>query len=343
VTIAAASASLQNSTNVRSPREIGARTSLHRAAVGVLARTAPRLAATWAIRRFCTPPAHSREPEALAATARWLAVPVGGRPVYAWDWGHGPTVLLVHGWGGRGAQLAALAPALLAAGFRVAAFDAPAHGASPGRRATLLDFRDAVRAVAARVGPLAGVVAHSLGAAATALAMKDGLRVPRAVFLGPPAEAVWYLRRFLAVAGIPPTLAPAVERRFEQQGGFRWADLAVPAAARGFDTPLLVVHDRGDREVPWADGAAIAAAWPGAELWSTEGLGHRKILRDPAVIARTVAFLDPAGGDHARCATAGCPRAAVEPDEDGALRCGPCAIERELYDREARWARAFPD
>jgi len=25
--------------------------------------------------------------------------------------------------------------------------------------------------------------------------------------------------------------------------------------------PLLVVHDRDDREVPWEDGAAIAAAW----------------------------------------------------------------------------------
>jgi hypothetical protein len=38
-------------------------------------------------------------------------------------------------------------------------------------------------------------------------------------------------------------------------------------------------------------GAAIAAAWPGAELVTTEGLGHRRILRDPAVVARVTDFL----------------------------------------------------
>lgn len=340
MTTRAASLSAQNSTNVRTHRQALAR--FHRAAVGLVARTAPSVAAAWALRRFCTPPRHTREPEALAATARWLAVPVGGRAVYAWEWGAGPAVLLVHGWGGRGAQLAAFAPPLLAAGFRVVAFDAPAHGASEGRRASLLDFRNAVRAVASRVGPLAGVVAHSLGAAATALAMKDGLDAPRAVFLSPPAEPRAYLRRFLAAVGIPAALAPTVERRFERAAGFRWADLAVPAVAPALDAPLLVIHDRGDREVPWADGAAIAAAWPGAELLTTAGLGHMRLLHEPAVIARAVAFLDPARGDRGRCATPGCPRLGEEPDDEGALRCGPCAIERELYDREARWARVFP-
>lgn len=47
----------------------------------------------------------------------------------------------------------------------------------------------------------------------------------------------------------------------------------------------LVIHDEGDREVPFDDGASIAAAWPGARLVQTTGLGHRKILRDEAVIA----------------------------------------------------------
>ena len=88
--------------------------------------------------------------------------------------------------------------------------------------------------------------------------------------------------------------------------------------------------------------AAIAAAWPGAELVTTAGLGHTRLLREPAIIARAVAFFDPARGDGGRCATPGCPRPGEEPDADGALRCGPCAIERELYDREARWARVFP-
>ena len=54
---------------------------------------------------------------------------------------------------------------------------------------------------------------------------------------------------------------------------------------------MLVVHDREDVTVPYDDGAAIAAAWPGAELVTTTGLGHRDIVRDREVVARAVAFL----------------------------------------------------
>jgi pimeloyl-ACP methyl ester carboxylesterase len=43
--------------------------------------------------------------------------------------------------------------------------------------------------------------------------------------------------------------------------------------------------------VPYEHGVAIANAWPAAELFTTEGLGHRAILRDPQVIQRTVEFL----------------------------------------------------
>jgi pimeloyl-ACP methyl ester carboxylesterase len=55
--------------------------------------------------------------------------------------------------------------------------------------------------------------------------------------------------------------------------------------------PLLVVHDRGDAEVAWQHGLAIARAWRGAEFLMTDGLGHRRILKDPDVVAAAVAFV----------------------------------------------------
>ena len=39
------------------------------------------------------------------------------------------------------------------------------------------------------------------------------------------------------------------------------------------------------------DGAAITRAWPGAELVTTTGLGHHRIVSDPGVIRQVVAFL----------------------------------------------------
>jgi pimeloyl-ACP methyl ester carboxylesterase len=65
--------------------------------------------------------------------------------------------------------------------------------------------------------------------------------------------------------------------------------------AAALAAPLLVMHDRDDPTVPWAEGAAIASAWRGAELVTTSGLGHRDIVRDPDVVARAVAFLRRVG------------------------------------------------
>jgi pimeloyl-ACP methyl ester carboxylesterase len=54
---------------------------------------------------------------------------------------------------------------------------------------------------------------------------------------------------------------------------------------------VLVVHDADDREVPVADAEAIHAAWPGTRLHVTRGLGHRRVLSDPAAVAVMVEHL----------------------------------------------------
>jgi pimeloyl-ACP methyl ester carboxylesterase len=134
-----------------------------------------------------------------------------------------------------------------------------------------------------------------MGGSASALAMAEGLQVERAVFIGPAADPARYAEDFAKMFGIGPAAMAGLRRRSEARLRFRWSDLNVPRLAAELDTPLLVLHDRDDPTVPWEEGAAIAGAWPGAELVTTTGLGHRDIVKDPAVVARAVAFL--AGGD----------------------------------------------
>ena len=94
-------------------------------------------------------------------------------------WGSGPVAYLVHGWGGNGSQLAAFVRPLLAEGFRVVLFDAPAHGdsepgpAGPGRTHGV-EFGKALDAVFAKFGPAEAVIAHSLGAISTYLTLRFG-------------------------------------------------------------------------------------------------------------------------------------------------------------------------
>src|SRR5689334_15618341 len=129
---------LDKSTTVRSAGYVRAL----RAGMGALGAVAPGLASRAAARLFLTPPrtpAPARERDALAGADRF-ALRVGGAELRGFRRGDGPAVLLVHGWGGRGGQLAAFTQPLVAAGCAVIGFDAPAHGASGGRVATIPQF-----------------------------------------------------------------------------------------------------------------------------------------------------------------------------------------------------------
>jgi hypothetical protein len=53
------------------------------------------------------------------------------------------------------------------------------------------------------------------------------------------------------------------------------------------------VHDRADREIPYDAAERLVASWPQADLVSTDGLGHQRILRDADVIALVAMFVAP--------------------------------------------------
>jgi len=146
--------------------------------------------------------------------------------------------------------------------------------------------------VVAAHGPAAAVVAHSLGATAAAYAMRGGLAVGRAVFVAPMADPLPYTRTFAGRLGFGERVRTRLLGRIERRIDLPLSAFAVPAMAGTMPTPpLLLVHDGQDAETGWADSEAIARAWPGARLVTTSGLGHRRILRDPAVVAEVTGFV----------------------------------------------------
>ena len=90
------------------------------------------------------------------------------------------------------------------------------------------------------------------------------------------------------LVGLDETDRIGLEHALGASAGLPLEALRLERLAAGRDAGLLVVHDREDREVPLAHGEALAATWPAARLRVTEGLGHRRILRDPEVIAEVV-------------------------------------------------------
>lgn len=264
-----------------------------RAALLAVSIVSPKIAARWAGRLFCRPPrqeARARE-EAFLGTGRPVEIAFEGGVLAAWEWGSGPLVVLAHGWGSRAGRWSALAAALVTSGYRVVTYDAPAHGRSSGRMASMPEFARALRAVIGHFGPAYGLVGHSLGGAAIALALAGDLEARRAVLIAAPADVTVFANRFAEVLRISPRVRAAMQHDLETRLQVLWKDLHLPAIVGRIATPVLVVQDRDDRDVTVADAEAIAGAWPGAELFLTDGLGHRTIIRNASVVTRTVEFL----------------------------------------------------
>jgi pimeloyl-ACP methyl ester carboxylesterase len=273
--------------------------ALHRISTNVRFLTGslllPEYAAALAERLFLTPP-RSKLPQStffdfLDAHAGF--VEHHGRAVATWRWGplDAPAVLLAHGWGGYAAQMRGFVPRLLAAGYRVIAYDQPAHGLSEGRLTGLPDFAGALAAVAAHHGSVRHVISHSLAGAAVAIAVSRGMQLQSAVLVSPPSDLVGYSRRFARWYWMPEALRRAMQAAIEERFGLRWSEIEIPRLAPRLQTPALVIHDRDDAFVPWKQGAALAHAWPGARLLSTEGLGHGRILENDGVLRAAVDFI----------------------------------------------------
>src|SRR5262249_7482441 len=141
---------------------------------------------------------------------------------------------------------------------------------------------------AATRGPLAGVIAHSLGATVAARALYEGLDAGAAVFVAPAADLVTPASSFTATLGFSREVGEAMQVRVESRVGRPFSAFDVAKLAPALNQPLLVVHDRADGEVPWQHGRQIVHAWRDATLLMTDGLGHRRILRDADVIAAAV-------------------------------------------------------
>lgn len=264
-----------------------------RAAMRLLQTKSPALAAYTAERLFFTPPRTPATPDvrAFLALGRRRDLRVDGRRVVTWSRGEGPRVYLVHGWGSRGGRLQHVAASLLDAGYQVVWFDAPGHGAAGRGMSSMPEFGRALMAVVEAYGPAHAVVGHSLGSAAATLAAHWGLDARRFVFLAPPVNPAAWAIPFAAALGLRRDVVEALRTRSERRLRIRWADLDVPSMAARMARPLLVVHDRDDATVPWLDGATIADAWPGARLLTTSGLGHRGVVRDPAIAKEIVRFV----------------------------------------------------
>lgn len=250
-------------------------------------RLAPWLQKPVLSRLFLTPKRNKRRQEYAAPVVG--TVSVAGQAVRIRARGRGPLVMTVHGWQGHSGHFRTLGDRLVDDGFTVISFDMPAHGETGGRLTSLVEFMETIRLVADFVGPLHGVVAHSLGATATALALSRGLPVQNVTLVAPMISFDFALDEFSKVLHLDQALREAAARGTEERVGLsrNEADLKtlqLPAVE------MLLFHDRDDDRTPFSHSTDLAKLWQDVEFHPTEGYGHRGILNAPEVGAAISQF-----------------------------------------------------
>lgn len=279
-----------------------------------LGTLSPGIASRLAFDLFCrTPSRRPKSEKARAAEqegrrrlggAEEMPFPVGKSTVMAYrfngDSANRPRYLLVHGWGSNAAYISALAQGLAENGASVVVLDFPGHGLSSGRSLHIGIAVDTILEAARRFGPFDAAVGHSFGGASLMMAaggiMKEtGTFSPQKLaVIGSPSQVRWLFDGFSRMVGLSTKVKARLIERAERTTGTRLDDFDTVAVAGRLGKPLLVVHAEEDKEVDVAHARRYQSVPSARFLWAN-GLGHRRIVGSPQVIAAVRTFLEDEG------------------------------------------------
>jgi len=212
--------------------------------------------------------------------------------------------VLIPGWGGYKFEdhLLQTLPVYHDAGYSLLMLDLRAQGESDGRRRTLgyrevRDVRGALAWLRRQGYALDQVVLHgwSMGGA-TALRAAPGTGVAAVL------EEAGYGDLPLLLRGMLPEyvrfarlLEPAillVGKLFPDFDYKKVVPKREAAILSDEGVPLFIIHSTDDVVVPYEQAKLLAAAYPGASMWTLEGYEHVEAYEHPEYAHRLRAFLD---------------------------------------------------
>lgn len=254
-------------------------------ALAIAANLAPRFMARRLAPRLLSP---RRQPPGLARTHQPIEI---GNAGVAWQgYGHDPALpiaLFVHGFNGNHAQWQPIETVVKRAGYRCIFLDPPGHGASKSGQRDPVLFGDAVAAAFKQLGPISLYLGHSMGVLATS----DTMTADAYVLLSSPVVMHHAIEPTAAKLGLNSRAVNALLQAVGRAVGVDPRDLDIRASLAGRSAPALIIHNRADRQIRFGQAEDLLAAWPNAQLFATDGLGHNRIMQDAKTVQQIAAFL----------------------------------------------------
>ena len=261
-----------------------------------LQAVSPSLTTKFAAKLFTTPIRHKLPKRELhmerESVQKSIVVPEIQKEIVVYEYGKSDKkVLLVHGWSGRGTQLVKIADELLKLGYMTISFDAPAHGKSKGNSSIMIEFIASILEIEKQYGPFEFAIGHSLGGMSVLNAIKQNLQVKKAVIIGSGDIIQDIIDDFICKLQLKPEFGIKLRNHFEAKFGGKMDDYSAYKAAEKIEVPVLIIHDKDDDDVSVKAAYNIQKHLKQSEIMITEGLGHRKILGDEAVIQKIKEFI----------------------------------------------------
>ncbi len=258
-----------------------------------------RKAAEAVFKLFCTP--YSGKPKRktppVFQQAGQITFDLAGTKVRGWRWmpetPSGKKILIVHGFDSCSYRFDGYIVPLTGSGFEVVAFDAPGHGLSDGQTLNALVYSQAVLKAEALYGSFYGIVAHSLGGLAAALAFEQLPRQEdrKLVLVSPTTQTTTAIENFFRVIPVTPRIRGAFMKLIEEVGQKPVAHYSVKRAITRIKAPVLWIHDADDNICPYGDAKEVQELQlPGVEFFITKGLGHSGIYRQSIVFQKIMEF-----------------------------------------------------
>ena len=209
-----------------------------------------------------------------------------------YEWGTSSKgVLLVHGWSGRATQVGQLAQPLVDAGFKVYAFDAPAHGHSSGKQTNLMEFTELIKLLIKNNTDIQSIIGHSMGGTASIYGLYQGVGINKCVIIGTPAYTEWILSSFCRQINVSTKVEQLIKTYIENKFNKSFEELNNSSMVKSIESKGLILHCKDDIDCFYKDALIIHENWKNSTLVLTKNLGHRRILRNPETIETIVDFL----------------------------------------------------
>ena len=218
----------------------------------------------------------------------------GKEEIKVYQWGEGEKLaMLFHGWESNAGSLGAFVDPLLEKGYRIIAFDAPAHGGSKGKYSNLVYFKKTANEMMHKYGIPNVAIGHSLGACAIIMcAYEDNLHFERTILLAPLNRLMSVFEEYQNILKIPEKLFQSFLSHFEDFAGYSFQSFYFHNYGKQTTlNKVLLFHDEEDKITNFSHALNFEQNWDAIQLEPIRETGHYRVLWDAGMITKSMDYI----------------------------------------------------